>query len=399
MIQAAPRLAPAALALFSVQFLLVCSWTIYVAFLPQLAERAGIAASWVIVILMFDQVLFALGDFFAGVASDKVAGSVARFGRWLAVVGVGSCAAFLLLPLASNPLLLTGLIIAWSISSSALRAPVMALVGKHAPAPAVPLLASMSLFGLGVAGALAPYLGARLRGIDPAIPFALSSIVLAAATLALLKADVLFGKTGQGGGSNAAAAAATSSPDMASRLGLLLALLLAAAAFQLHFFVGSAPAYLRFAGKESLEQLMPVFWIGFNLSILPVGFACKRLGELRVMAAGAVLAAAAAFFSGQAAALETLIAFQLLAGVGWAFMMLAALTAAIELGRTGFEGRMTGLFFGLLALATFGRIAAVAAQLPKVPAYAPIMAELPWLLWGASALVLFVVQFHARARA
>ncbi|RLJ65002.1 MFS transporter [Sulfurisoma sediminicola] len=393
--QPAARLAPAALALFALQFLLVCGWTIYVAFLPQLAARAGIATSWIAAILILDQVLFALGDFSAGVAADAAARNVARFGRWLAAVGLGSCAAFLLLPQATSPLLFLALIILWTLCSSALRAPVMALVGRHAPVPSLPLLASMSLFGLGVAGALAPYLGARLRGVDPAVPFVLSSLALAAATLVLLKADVLFGKPGPAGASESGAA----QPSTRARAGLLLALLLAAAAFQVHFFVVSAPAYVRFAGKEALEQLMPVFWIGFNLSILPVGFACRRLGEIRVMLAGAVLAAAGGWFAGQAPSLALLIGSQLLAGAGWAFILLAALTAAVELGRTGFEGRMSGLFFGLLAVATLARIAAVAAQLPKAPAIAPLLADLPWLLWGASALVLLATRMPTRARA
>jgi MFS family permease len=395
MAQPAARLAPAALALFALQFLLVCSWTIYVAFLPQLAERAGIAASWIAAILILDQVLFALGDFTAGVATDTAARNVARFGRRLAVVGLASAAAFLLLPQATSPLLFMALIVIWTLCSSALRAPVMALVSKHAPAPSVPLLASMSLFGLGVAGALAPYLGARLRGVDPALPFVLSSLVLAAATLVLLKADVLFGDARPAETREAGAVA----PSIKARASLLLALLLAAAAFQVHFFVASAPAYLRFAGKEALEQLMPVFWIGFNLSILPVGFVCKRLGEIRVMVAGAALAAAGAVFAAQAPSLALLVGCQLLAGAGWAFMLLAALTAAVELGRTGFEGRMTGLFFGLLAVATLARIAAVAAQLPKAPAIAPLLADMPWLLWGASALVLLATRMPARARA
>jgi hypothetical protein len=75
--QPAARLAPAALALFALQFLLVCGWTIYVAFLPQLAARAGIATSWIAAILILDQVLFALGDFSAGVAADAAPASAA----------------------------------------------------------------------------------------------------------------------------------------------------------------------------------------------------------------------------------------------------------------------------------------------------------------------------------
>jgi hypothetical protein len=117
------------------------------------------------------------------------------------------------------------------------------------------------------------------------------------------------------------------------------------------------------------------------------------------MLVGAALAAAGAFLAGRAPTLELLLAGQLLAGSGWAFMLLAALTAAIALGRSGLEGRMTGLFFGLLAVAALVRIAAVAAQLPKAPALAPLLADLPWLLWAASALLLVLTRLPARARA
>ena len=81
MAPASSRLVPAALALFALQFLLASGWTVYVAFLPQLLERVGIAAGWIAAILILDQALFALGDFVAGAAADRSAQSVGRFGR------------------------------------------------------------------------------------------------------------------------------------------------------------------------------------------------------------------------------------------------------------------------------------------------------------------------------
>ena len=379
----AKSLAGAGTTLLAVQFLLAATWTVYVLFLPQLAERAGIAKSAVVAILMLDQILFALGDFAAGALSDKVAQTFRALGRGIAAVSVVSCAAFLLLPQTTNATLLMSLIVAWSLSSSALRAPVFALVAKHAPQPAVPRLAAMSLFGLGVAGAIGPYLTAQLRGIDPAVPFAISSIALALAALALSRVTAFATPDAA-----AVTAAVTTSPGAPPRIALLSALALAVLAFQVHTAIGSAPAYLRFADKTALEQLLPVFWIGFNLGILPVGFLCKRIGEIRVFVAGALLGAAMAFLVGQAGSLQMLVAVQFFAGMAWACVALAAFSAAIELGRTGFEGRMLGLLFGLFALATLTRIAAVAAQLPKDPAYAAAIANMPWLLWGAAALLL-----------
>ena len=45
------------------------------------------------------------------------------------------------------------------------------------------------------------------------------------------------------------------------------ALVLMAIAFQVHFSLNAAPSFLRFAARDELQYLMPVFWIGFNLSI------------------------------------------------------------------------------------------------------------------------------------
>jgi hypothetical protein len=71
----------------------------------------------------------------------------------------------------------------WAVTSSALRAPPLSLVGKHAARPAQPVLVALSLLGLGVANAMSPYLGLTLRGVDPRIPFLLSSVALALVTL------------------------------------------------------------------------------------------------------------------------------------------------------------------------------------------------------------------------
>ena len=70
------------------------------------------------------------------------------------------------------------LTVVWSITSSALRAPPLVLLGKYAKLAAIPWLASLSFFGLGLAGAMAPYLTVNLRGLDPRWPFALSSLAL-----------------------------------------------------------------------------------------------------------------------------------------------------------------------------------------------------------------------------
>src|SRR5678816_2917464 len=81
-----------------VQFFFAVTWTVYVVYLPQLVEQAGIARSWVPWILVVDQLVFALVDVATGFWVDRVRHSVARLGPWILAVSVLSGLAFLALP-------------------------------------------------------------------------------------------------------------------------------------------------------------------------------------------------------------------------------------------------------------------------------------------------------------
>ncbi|MNS89624.1 hypothetical protein D3C72_1236420 [compost metagenome] len=90
-----------ALVFCSVQFLLAVTWTLYVAFLPQLAAQAGIARAHVALILLMDQLIFVAMDFTVGVAADRVANAMRRLGGWMLGLSVISALAFVLLPRAT----------------------------------------------------------------------------------------------------------------------------------------------------------------------------------------------------------------------------------------------------------------------------------------------------------
>ncbi len=382
-----------------VQFLFVTCWTVYVIFLPQLAAQAGIEKKWVIWILMADQAIFTLMDFSMGVAADRVQRVLGRLGRLLVILTAVSCVAFLLLPLAApsgSPLLFLTLIAIWAVTSSALRAPPMALLGKYVPAPKLPWVSTLTLLGMGIAGAGAPYLTVSLRGVDPRLPFALSSIALVVAVSAMLWAEKHL----------AGAAAVAQEPEAAVNkpvgAGVVLffgAMALLGLGFQAHFALNSAPLYLRFAKPAELDYLMPVFWIGFNLLIFPACRANERFGGTVVMAAGAVLGALASSLAAAAPSLELLLALQLLAGGAWAAVLMSAMTAAIAIGHVGREGAATGGLFALLAIATFTRMGLVAAQLNRDPAVSALLVWLPGLAWLAAGVLLawLALRFQAPA--
>lgn len=383
----------------AVQFLFITCWTVYVIYLPQLAAQAGIEKRWVIWILMADQAIFTLMDFSMGVAADRVQRSLARLGRLLVFVTAVSCLAFLLLPFAAPsgaPLLFLALIVLWAVTSSALRAPPLALLGKYVPKARLPWLTTLTLLGMGVAGAVAPYLTLSLRGIDPRLPFALSSIALIAAVSGMLWAE----RNLAAGNPDPPPASMATKPVSAGVVIFFAAVALLGLGFQAHFALNSAPLYLRFAAPDDLDHLMPVFWVGFNLLIFPACRANERFGGPVVMAVGAVAGALASAFAAVAPSLEALLALQFLAGGAWAAVLMSAMAAAIAIGHVGREGAATGGLFALLALATFARMALVAAQLNKDPSVSAVLVWIPGLAWFVAGLLLvwLILGFRAPAR-
>ena len=377
------------------QLFFTLTWTVYVIFLPALAAQVGIRPQAVILILMLDQVIFAVMDWLMGQMADRVSKIVGRLSKIVAATTGVSCVAFLLLPFVAptgSEALFIALTIVWSASSSVLRAPPLALLGKYAARSAVPWLASLSMFGLGLAGALSPYLTVALREIDPRVPFALASAALLLVTCGLGWAERSLA---------AAPAQAAPKPGVAAQSNgsltlFLLAMLLLGLGFQIHFSLNAAPMFLKFAKAPELEYLMPIFWIGFNVSMLPGTMLTSRYGGLKVMAAGGVIAAIAACAVAQAGSVAALGVAQFAAGSAWGIVMMSALTAALEIGRNvrygGREGSITGALFSLLAIAALARMMIVWTELNKSTGFVSIQPWLPiaaWLLAAAALLLIF----------
>ncbi|MCA1468659.1 MFS transporter [Bradyrhizobium sp. IC3195] len=377
--------------LAGLQLVFTLGWTIYVVYLPKLAAEVGIAPSAVILILMLDQAIFTIADTAMGVAADKLAPHVGRLGLFVSLVTAISCGAFVALPFvagagAAAQGWFIALIVVWSITSSALRAPPLTLLGKYRAKPQVPFLAALTMLGYGVAGALSPYLGVVLREHDARLPFVISSVVLLLTALGLSRIE-----------HDVARDTVPPTPDEAAEpLGLvpiafIVAMVALALGYQLHFAMNSAPFYLRFAAPGDLQWLMPVFWIGFNIAMFPASLVVKHRGGLVVMGAAGLFGAvaiAAAEFAGN---LNMLIAAQFLAGAAWGCMLMSAVSAALAIGSTGAEGKVTGLVFSALALGTFARMAAVAGGLQKMPEYAPLLHWAPVACWSVAGAGLLVI--------
>src|SRR6202007_2115780 len=99
--------------------------------------------------------------------------------------------AFVGLPFIAGPQLgptaLLALIVIWAVTSSALRAPPLMLLGKYAARSTVPYLTSLAMLGLGIAGAVSPYLALTLAKQDPRLPFVMASLAVALTSLGLAR--------------------------------------------------------------------------------------------------------------------------------------------------------------------------------------------------------------------
>lgn len=383
----------AALYLGVVQFFFATTWTLYVIYLPQLLQQAGIDASWLPWILVGDQIIIALMDVATGFWVDRVRQGLASMGAWMLGLTAISCAAFLALPFTgANATLLLVAIVVWALTSSALRAPPWALMSRYAAAPAVPWMSALMLSGTAVAGALAPYLGVALRDIDPRIPFALSTLTLLAAVGGLVFVERRLAQASPSPAGEQEAPYDTEAPGAKREVAMFcIALLVMAAAFQVHFALNSAHQYLQFTDKNNLQYLMPVFWIGFNLLMFPAAGFVKRHGALKVMATGGALGALATLAAVLAPDLNSLIAAQFIAGGCWGAVSVASYSAAIAYGRKSREGALLGLLYSMLALAAFIRIAAYASDAAQHPAFDVLLPWMPLAGWLLGALLLLGV--------
>jgi MFS family permease len=378
------RSSSSALALYLgvVQFFFATTWTLYVLYLPQLAAQAGIDKRWVPWILVADQAVFAIMDVITGFCIDRVRAGLARFGGWILAITVVSCVAFLGMGFAgSHAAILLAALVVWAVTSSALRSPPWALLGRYAATPTLPWLSALVLTGSALAAAAAPYLGLVLKGIEPKLPFLISTLTLVAAVGGLVFAERRIG------GEKALEQKNEESVGPQAML-VFAALLFLAIGFQIHFSLNSARQYLRFAPADELPWLMPVFWIGFNVMMFPGATLVDRLGTAATMALAAAIGALAAIGAVLAPGKGALIAAQFLAGGAWGAASVAVYSAAIAFGRIGREGRFLGALFAVLAIAAFLRIGAVASGFALDPAVRTLLPWLPQTAWLLAALLL-----------
>ncbi|MBL8343528.1 MAG: hypothetical protein JNL30_18810 [Rubrivivax sp.] len=388
--------------LAGVQLLFALGWITYAIYLPELAQQVGLERKWVPWILALDQLVFIVTDLVVGVWSDKAAKVQGRIARVVLLATLVSSLAFLLLPWLApqgSAALFLGVTVVWAVTSSALRAPPLTLLGRYVAKSALPAMVALMALGLGLANAAAPYLGLALKGIDPRWPFLLSALSLAAVTLGMVAAERALARQGAAA-TGAGAVPAPPPPPISSTSGVfLVAVVIAAVSFQVHVFLASAPLYRAAGGAAWISHLMPVFWVGFNLALWPAARWVKRVGAPLAMAQAAVagaLAVAAAHAAGHTAPnLPALVVSQLAAGAAWAGMLCSAFIGSLAFGKTGREGFFNGSLQSLLAVAALSRLLMVVLVAPT-PQQLVAWAGLPALSFALAGLLMVAALARLR---
>lgn len=371
----------AALRVTALQAALLLTWTVYSLFVPAMAARCGIPAGQVVWILVADQIIFVLCDWLAGVYADRVGPVTRRIERTLGAAGLLSAALLAAMPWISSlgrPVAWHAVVAVWAISSSFLRAPAFALLGRLAGKPRG-ALAGWSLVGLGLAGAAGPLVTRALASVQPEVPLAAAALVLAGATRLAVRADA-DARPASPSSPAASASAASASPLLPpAALGLAGCILVAAFGMQVHTVLVPGKTLALPAG--SAAWWAPLFWAGFAVG-LPVGARLSAPRGTQPWASLALACGAAAMLAIPQLGDTSRYALQGVAGAAWAVALGTAVALALDRGgRTG-VATPVGLIFSGMAAATVMRLLLVASQL-DIGRWLPAIAAASWLACAA----------------
>jgi predicted MFS family arabinose efflux permease len=284
-----------------------------------------------------------------------------------------------------------------------LRAPPWVFLSRYSADTTLPWLSALYFVGLSVGNALSAYFGVALRNQDPRLPFALSSVTLFAVTVGLIWVERTLQARGQRQG---AVAANQESPAIGrvdpplttpANTAFLFAAALLSLGFQANIAFNAIPQYLRYARPPDLDYLLPLFWVGFNITTFPAAAMTPRWGGARVLVLASALGGLGTLIGAFSPNLVGTMLGQIMVGGGWGAVLMAGLATSLQLGRTGREGAISGLWFSAQSIAAFLRIGVVALQLDRVPNFQDLTTWAAPLLWLGAAAVLAKIAWEARS--
>jgi hypothetical protein len=338
------------------QFLFLLTWIVYAIYLEKLLQGMGYAREFALMLLILDQVLFAVADIALGCWADRLIKQWKKLAPWLITLNLLGCLSFMALPfLAMNgqSTFFMVMTVCWVLSASALRTPLYTLIATRANDHKSSASHAWALLGMGLASASAPYLGQSLTNVSPVLPFVLSGASLALVSFGFLHKGFLPEPPSK------TASEKVLTPRSSALFKLLPIGFCLGLAVQVHLFINSGRLYKGFVPATELPWVLPVFWIGFSTLLFPASKWLNQLSPTRLILAGGVLGTLSLVLCTVAPNLPTLLIGQLLMGGAWGLVFMGGLCAAGGWGQRGREGLFLGAWFAMLAIGTGIRIAMI----------------------------------------
>ncbi|MFQ4135134.1 MFS transporter [Nodosilinea sp. PGN35] len=360
-------------------------WVIYNLYLVELLTRLGFSQGLAVGLLVVENLLAMVVEPLMGTFSDQMQHKI---GTRLPLVSLGVVLAaglFVVIPTTlvwgqgalrwGLPLLL----VAWALAMAVFRSPALSLLGRYAMGTQLPQAASILTLVGGVSGAMGPLAGQFILGMGPFVAFALGSVVLLVATLALRWAGPrgpIDSAPGDG-----AAANPTSIPLPWASLGLI---------FGTGVGVGLGFRLVMTALPATLTQRVPnaniplvlgALFIALALTAIPAGQLARRLGNRRAMVVGLSAMACLAILVGAIASTAVGMLLAALFGAALSLVSNGTLPFALNMVPPARAGLGTGTYFsgGALAASVGGGLFSNSGLAPTVIA---LVAALAFLVAG-----------------
>lgn len=382
-------------------------WVIYVAYLPQFLDEFGLPARVATILLIIENLLSAAAEPLMGNFSDRAQRWVGTRFPFIALGVILSSVIFLSLPavvIAGGRFgpalrgLMIVLLIAWALSMTIFRSPVLSLLGRYAVATKLPFAASILTLVGALASAIAPLSNQAFLELGAPVTFTGGTLVLLGAAFYLRRVapPVATEPPPASGDARNRALPTLRLPNLVF---VFLAGMGITIGFRLLLFV--LPSVV--PAEEGLlsRGVLVMFFGAIALSALPMGAWAVRLGTVRALLMGLGSLAVELFVLSLFSSLAALMLIMaLLAGVTFSLVSNCTLPFALSLVPPARAALGTGLFFGGGTLgsslffslfqspavgsgAVFGAIAFLFAALcvtlcrPFVPAVSPSSSDEP----------------------
>jgi hypothetical protein len=353
------------LAMALMQGAIVLCWIVYRMYIPDLLGQFGFPKDSSVVILAIEGFLAVLIEPMFGSLSDRQKTLWGLKGPFVTIGVLLSAGLLLILPsivLLGNPdslirWLFVALVILWAMAMAMFRSPMLARLGEFACQRDWPYAASVLTLVGTLAGTLAlPASKQIVKGLGAGPAFAISSIIL------LLSATLL----------NRSQTTQVRLPDITADEQQPTAknlFLVALTGCTITMGVILTQQLIGLVGKAQTPMLMTLFLVVQLVTVLPIGLAAKRWGNLQTMLGGLGLLAIG--FSMLILPGIHAVAVLFL-GVGMSCVGVGTIPFALSMVPLSRGGLGIGFYFGGAALAgaLFNVFMSVARQLPLFPAWA-----------------------------